>query len=166
MCTLAFLREDVVVALDKTENRVFLFDVRDAFPPLGKITVFCWLINFVWFRRYMLLLSRCSNLSADYPLWQQLCWSDRVRERLNYQKYRLDDKNPLYQVLSSMSCLQLLRRTEKEISSLSRLEHLISSKERTFFMRFWTILSGISTSVLMGVTSSTVLLLKVGSFAF
>ena len=41
MCTLAFLREDVVVALDKTENRVFLFDVRDEFPPLGKITVFC-----------------------------------------------------------------------------------------------------------------------------
>ena len=29
MCTLAFLREDVVVALDKMESRVFLFDVRD-----------------------------------------------------------------------------------------------------------------------------------------
>ena len=41
MCTLAFLREDVVVALDKTESRVFLFDVREEFPPLGKITVFC-----------------------------------------------------------------------------------------------------------------------------
>ena len=41
MCTLAFLREDVVVALDKTESCVFLFDVREEFPPLGKITVFC-----------------------------------------------------------------------------------------------------------------------------